>query len=153
MQQQTTVSLMTVFSEVLADLAFMFTDEEVDGASASGSWLETVITYRGPKSGTLKLRCPKRFAALLASNLLGTDASSSKAENEGEDAVKEFMNIVCGQLVTSLYGTEHVFNLSIPAVVELPDAPDLTPLSTDECATLSVDGHTVQLSHLGVAET
>jgi CheY-specific phosphatase CheX len=148
MQQQTSATLTTIFSEVLANLAFMFTDEEQVEISPADNWLETVISYQGPTSGTLRFRCTTDFSILLAANLLGVDAQDEEADAKARDAVKEFMNIVCGQLVTALLGSEEVFNLTIPEVVELAEAPDLGNTDGTDSSTLSVDGFLVQLAHL-----
>lgn len=148
MPQQTSVTLTTIFSEVLANLAFMFTDEEQVDLSPADTWLETVISYRGPVAGTLRFRCTTDFSVLLAANLLGIDAQDDEADAKARDAVKEFMNIVCGQLVTALYGSEKVFDLTIPQIAELAEAPDLHAAGKVDASTLSVDGFLVQLAHI-----
>ncbi len=137
----------TTFSEVLADLAFMFADEDVAEVSSEGRWLETSITYRGPASGTLRFRCASAFSVMLAANLLGSDPADDDADAQGRDAVKEFMNIVCGRFVTDKHGTEHVFNLSIPEIEELPLAPTLGDGDDTDVSTLAVEGHVVQLCY------
>ena len=147
MQEQQTATVKTTFSEVLANLAFMFADEDLSEVSSEDRWLETTITYTGPASGTLRFRCTSAFSVLLAANLLGTDPADGGADAQGEDAVKEFMNIVCGQFVTDRHGTEHVYNLSIPAIEELPQAPTLVDGDDPNASTLAVEGHVVQLCY------
>ena len=142
-----TATLATIFSEVLANLAFMFTDEEQPEVTTGDLWLETTISYSGSINGSLKLFCTRDFAVLLAANLLGTDLEDEEAQSDAIDAVKEFMNIVCGQLVTAYHGTEKVFNLTIPEVRELPAAPDLSAAEGDDSTMVCVDGHRVQLSY------
>ena len=90
MQDQKSATLTTVFSEVLANLAFMFTDEAPPEPPPGDVWLETTIAYSGPAAGTLRLWCTRGFSTRLAANLLGTDPDT---EQSTEDAVKEFMNI------------------------------------------------------------
>ena len=152
MQQQKSVTLTAIFSEVLANLAFMFTEEEQVELSPADAWLETEISYQGPTQGTLRFRCTSDFAVLLAANLLGIDPKDEEADAKARDAVKEFMNIVCGQLVTAVHGTEDVFNLTIPTITELPEAPDLRAGDGSDSSTLSVDGFLVQLSYLPAGE-
>ncbi|HNQ23851.1 MAG TPA: chemotaxis protein CheX [Phycisphaerae bacterium] len=144
-QQQQTATLTTVFSEVLANLAFMFTDTEPGEPVLEGEWLETMISYHGPYQGTLRLRCTRAFTVLLAANLLGIDPDDDEAEHGADDAAKEFMNIVCGQLVTTLHGTDPVFNLSIPRSTPLAEPPDLYSEDVSTTSTLWVEGHPVQL--------
>ena len=147
MVQQKTATLTTIFSEVLANLAFMFTEDEPIDPTSGEVWLETVISYRGPCTGTLRFRCSRDFSVLLAANLLGIDPDDNSATLQSEDAVKEFMNIVCGQFVTAMHGMDDVYNLSIPQVRELPETPDFSDGDDDATSTLSVDGHKVQLAY------
>ena len=64
---------------------------------------------------------------------------------KAEDAVKEFMNILCGQFVTAVHGTRDVFNLTIPEIVELPQMPNMDLADTAVSSTLCVDGYRVQV--------
>ncbi len=148
MQDQQTATLATIFSEVLANLAFMFTDEEACQPPAGDLWLETTISYNGPITGTLRLRCTRDFSIRLAANLLGTDPDDPDTEQSSRDSVKEFMNIICGQFVTAAHGTEQVFGLTIPEIVELPGTPEFTTCEETDTSVVSVDGLLVQLSHL-----
>ena len=148
MQQQQTATLTTVFSEVLASLAFMFTDEEQQNPPPDTVWLETKISYYGSFRGTLCFRCTREFSTLLAANLLGIDSEDEQAATAAEDASKEFMNIVCGQLVTALYGTESVFNLSIPQLEVMSNPPDLYVTDDPHVSALWVEGSPVQLSYM-----
>ena len=147
MEQQKTSTLTTIFSEVLANLAFMFTDEDPADTSAAGTWLETFISYEGPVKGTLRFQCPREFCVLLAGNLLGIDPQDDDAESRAEDAVKEFMNILCGQFITTTHGTDDVFNLTIPETRELGERPDSLGGDDAWASTLTVEGHTVQLTY------
>jgi chemotaxis protein CheY-P-specific phosphatase CheC len=145
MQDQKTPTLNSIFSEVLQNLAFMFHDEDEAEIAPGEVWLETVIRYRGPQDGTLRLRCTRDFAVLLAANLLGTDPESADSLGRAGDAVKEFMNILCGQYVTARHGVEDVFDLTIPEIEELTETPDFTPGPEEEAAGVSVQGHRVQV--------
>ena len=144
MQQQKAATLATIFSEVLANLAFMFTDDEGVDSRPDDTWLETTIGYRGHSSGELTFRCTRRFTRLLAANLLGVDAEAESTD-EADDAAKEFMNIVCGQLVTALHGSDDVFNLTIPQIRRLDEEPDLTLDDGVTASTLSVERCRIQL--------
>ena len=147
MQEQQSATLRTIFSEVLANLAFMFDDDELAEVTSGEQWLETEISYEGPSRGALRLRCTREFAQLLAGNLLGIDPQDQEDDEVGEDAVKEFMNIVCGQLVTALHGTEDIFNLTIPEIRQLSETPDFDHDSALETISLSVESHRVELSY------
>lgn len=148
MQDQATKTLATIFSEVLADLAFMFTEEEPGDVVPGTRWLETTIGYSGNSTGILRLRCPWGFSIHLAANLLGIDVGDDDIDKSAHDAVKEFMNIVCGQFLTAMFGTQELFSLTIPQSIELSEAPDMTlEEGTEECV-CSVAGQFIQLTHL-----
>lgn len=151
MPQPETVTLKAVFSEVLADLAFLFTDEVSADACPDPMWLESTIRYRqaagAPIGGILTLRCPAGFGRLLAANLLGLDPGDEEADVGAEDAVGEFMNIVCGQLITAMHGTQTAFNLTIPATHVLAGAPDLSDGEEDPAVSrLAVEGYPILLT-------
>ena len=148
MQDQATQTLTTIFSEVLADLAFMFTEQEPSEVVPGEGWLETTIGYSGTSTGVLRLRCAHEFSIQLAANLLGLDPDDAEIEHGAHDAVKEFMNIVCGQFTTAAYGIDDVFNLTIPQVVELSESPELQNGDEADASLLFVDGQFVQLAHL-----
>ena len=147
MSPQTTAALTTVFSDVLGNLAFMFSDGDQADPSSAATWLETTIGYHGPSSGTLRLQCTSEFGVLLAANLLGIDPEDDDAESKAQDAVKEFMNIVCGQFVTAAHGTNDVFDLTIPATRTLEQMPDSLNCDDEWSSTLTVEGHCVQLTY------
>ena len=147
MQPLTTATLTTVFSDVLGNLAFMFTDEDQVDSSPAATWLETTISYHGPATGTLRLQCTSEFGILLAANLRGIEPEDDDAESKAQDAVKEFMNIVCGQFITEMHGNEHVFDLAIPQSRELTETSDFISDDDSLVSTLTVEGHCVQLAY------
>ncbi|MBU0637891.1 MAG: chemotaxis protein CheX [Planctomycetes bacterium] len=124
--------LTDVVSEVLGNLAFMVGDDEDAVLPAGAVWLQCEITYRGPFSGTLTCWSTRDFAVELAANLLGIDRDEGEAHGGAEDALREFMNVLCGQLVTAWHGTEAVFTLSIPSLCECAETPPATD-GADEC--------------------
>lgn len=138
----------TIFSEVLANLAFMFTDEGEIKPGPDDQWLETVISYNGPNVGTLKLFCTREFSWALARNLLGLGPEEQTENQHADDATKEFMNIVCGQFVTAAFGSEDVYDLTIPEIETLQDEPDFSQNGNDDASILSVDGKLIQLLHI-----
>jgi chemotaxis protein CheY-P-specific phosphatase CheC len=145
------VTLREIFSDILANLAFMFTDDDLPEVEVDEVWFETTIRYEGPTQGRLRLYCAQSFMTTLAGNLLGVDPDDSEADIKSVDAVKELMNILCGQLVTQFYGADAVFNLSIPECNQLDTAPDIAQIDTDEAFTLAVNGSRVRLTHTQLA--
>lgn len=144
---QKSATLKATFSDVLAKLAFMFTEEAENAPLPGQTWLETTISYQGAVCGTLRFRCTREFAVLLAANSLGVDPGDYAASKQSEDAVKEFANIVCGQYVTAAHGAEQAYNLSIPQTAVMRKPPILANNDSGTTCTLCVDSHIVQLAH------
>jgi len=117
--------LAVVTADVLGDLAFMVNDDEVVQPPVGTIWLRCQISYEGPAKGALCCWCSRDFAIQLTANLLGIEPDESDARSGARDALREFMNILCGQLVTAWYGTDSVFNLSIPTVETCVETPEL----------------------------
>jgi CheY-specific phosphatase CheX len=138
--------LETILSEVLANMAFMFGEPVTGDAPPEPDWLECVISYRGPQRGELKLRCPEAFADVLAANLLGMEPGSPELAARIEDTVKELLNVICGQTVTTYFGRQAAFDLTIPCMKRLEALPPALAPSPD-AVELCVEGHMIQLIH------
>ena len=120
------------FISILEDTAFMFAqteDEEVNGDNLSQGTAEgndgqeetlqaVEIFFTGPVCGCIVIACHKDFMTTLAANVLGIDEEKLEKDSDRIDALKEFLNILCGNFLTSLTGTGEVFDLSIPKVSE-----------------------------------
>lgn len=142
-------TLTKIFSDVLANLAFLFEDgAPVLGAAAPADAWHTRIRYFGPCAGVLSLTSPPAFAELLAANLLGLERDDPALAVHAEDAVKEFMNILCGQFITAVHGTEEVFNLSIPQVDMVAGTWTAGAVQTSQ---LWVEGHPVRVAWFALA--
>lgn len=134
--------LIETFCEVLENLAFMFgetADEEELPASVSDCILAT-MSFSGAMSGRLELAVPRAMCPEIAANVLGVDPDDERVSSGGDDALKELLNVTCGQMLTRLAGEEPVFDLSVPVVSGLDDkawtvmakAPDVAMLLVDE---------------------
>ena len=109
----------TVVSDVLEQMAFMFAD--IASASEMPTDVnETVgaeIHFTGSFNGALSLISTPQMCTELAANLLGTEADEIEID-ECQDTIKELLNVICGQLLTTIAGNEPVFDLSPPKTVE-----------------------------------
>jgi hypothetical protein len=151
MPQTNTATLREIFSDTLANLAFMFVDDEQVDPDPHEDWFQTTIRYKGPGSGQLGLICPRSFTTALAANLLGVNPEDRQANSKAIDAVKELMNILCGQLVTQVYGSDVLFNLSIPRCRLLDEPPCLHGPDDGNACTVSIGGSPVRLIHTTTA--
>jgi CheY-specific phosphatase CheX len=99
-------------------LAFMFAfsadddtaDDIPDSVSAS-------VRFSGPFSGCVTMRISKGVLPELASNMLGLDDEIDATPDQQFDALKETVNVVCGNLLPGIAGQEPVFTMAMPEVV------------------------------------
>jgi len=110
--------LTNIFSEVLSQFAFMFTDSQGEqNYPEDGSYLASISFY-GEHKGDVELIAPKLFANELAENVLGID-SEEVTEQIAGDAMKELLNIICGEIISVIYGTKAIYDLTPPKIKEL----------------------------------
>lgn len=113
--------LSAALCDVLERQAFAFAEPApLDDLGIPGEPpLCATMTFSGPSRGELGLVVPPEVATEIAASLLGVDADDDEARAGAEDALKEVLNVACGQYLTSAFGVGPVFHLSIPQVVEL----------------------------------
>ncbi len=124
MEKEKKEILARVLETVLEQLAFMFGEavEKKELITGGEKYLHATMGYTGSQSGSVGVAIPAELGVVLASNILGIDEEEEMALEKSIDALKEFLNIVCGQLLTTVYGDEPVFDLSVPKVEELNKA-------------------------------
>lgn len=105
---------------VVAELA----DEDFVDDLPSCEWY-TRIQYTGPQCGAIYLAGSTGFLLELAASLLGVDADSVQAEQEGLDALHEMTNIVGGSVVTTIGGDHCELSLGLPSRAEASDIGDI----------------------------
>ncbi len=113
--------LIKVLEKVLEQLAFMFA-EAVEKGELVGErerYLYATMTFKGHTSGTIGIAITEETGKALANNILGIEEGEEVGEDKSIDALKEFINIVCGQLMTKVFGEGPVFNLSVPEARKL----------------------------------
>ena len=82
----------------------------VDGRTA-------LVRFEGPVSGAFKLTVNSEMLPLLAANMLGLADESASTPEEQDDALKELANVLCGNLLPAIAGTEPVFDVHAPVIV------------------------------------
>lgn len=132
--------LTTIVGDVLGDLAFLVSDDEQSEASPGTVWMECHVSYSGPPGGTLCCWCTREFAVQLAANLLGLNPENEAVLSGVDDALREFMNVVCGQFITACHGTDRIFNLSIPTASQCAQAPRFDFDGSETACALTVSG-------------
>ena len=109
-----------VFPDVLRTAAYSF-GEACDKTELTypEAGLFGRIQFSGHSTGKVFMAAPKALAAELAANALGLDAGDPEASVHAEDAYRELLNMVCGNLLTTWSGAEPVFDLCPPEVEPL----------------------------------
>jgi len=77
------------------------------------------INFTGESSGEIGLLFDPPLASLLAARILGLEDKDQLLDDMIEDAVKELLNVVCGQFLTMSFGETPVFSLTVPHVFPL----------------------------------
>jgi chemotaxis protein CheY-P-specific phosphatase CheC len=117
--------LRDVFAEVVENLAFMFTEEPEEDAmlSAEGGWVCARMNFMGPFTGALALAVPVEMCPEITANVLGLDPEDELVTDQPYDALKELLNVTCGNVLIAMAGEDPVFDLTVPEVTRLdPDA-------------------------------
>jgi len=115
-------TLNEVVCNVLEQTAFMFPEpaDLKDGISFDEYDFNLAkVSFGGDRTGDVYLIVPTEFCSELAANMLGEDIEESDSGGKQNDALKEILNIIAGQLLTSLFGEKKIFSLSTPEVSEL----------------------------------
>ncbi|MDL1962765.1 MAG: chemotaxis protein CheX, partial [Deltaproteobacteria bacterium] len=117
MSEQLKEILSRVAGETLEKLAFMFSfPEDERGRMILDSAVAAFISFSGPFSGTLVMTVSNQLLPELAANMLGVDDEETTLEQQ-HDALKETINIICGNLLPVIAGEEVVFNIDAPMII------------------------------------
>lgn len=113
----TTEQVSEAVAGALESIAFMLLDgAETEEQSYSQ---HTRIEYSGShETSEVRLSATDGFLLELASNLIGVDISEVSPELEGTQALSELANIVCGEVVRVLGGTDSSFRMGLPESIQ-----------------------------------
>ena len=84
---------------------------QIDPAVAAG------ISFSGFFSGTLIMKLSAKILPQLTTNMLGVDEQEETTLDQQYDALKEALNVVCGNLLPEIAGRREVFNIDPPVIV------------------------------------
>ncbi len=113
-------TLWQVAEDVLGKLAFMFsyTDEEpAEEIDAPDGAVIASVSFKGIFDGKLELLVSPGILPDLAGNMLGLDDETAAPE-EQYDAIKELVNVICGNLLPELAGKQAIFKVGVPHICE-----------------------------------
>ena len=130
-----------VAQETFETLAFMYSVHEQD--APSGPPVTAEVSFRGPVHGRLVLTVSDTMLPALGTNMLGGDDTQSASDEQQRDALKEVLNVICGNLLPILYNQYDVFDVQAPVIPAMPTPHDV-PI--DGQARLSLDGGQVHVA-------
>ena len=139
--------LARVFTDILEQMAFMFGD----GATAenfrelSDEILMAQMQFHGAMRGSLQLAVPVGMCPELAANFLGTEPEEAEDPRIYKDALKELLNVTCGNVLTAVAGEDPVFDLTVPEVTELASGDRESLTEDDATAFMLIDEYPVAI--------
>ncbi|MCD4824358.1 MAG: chemotaxis protein CheX [Phycisphaerae bacterium] len=86
------------------------------------------VDFSGPFGGKLFVGIAEETLHPLAENMLGIDPGESMPEGVTlEDALKELLNVICGNLLPAIAGDEAEFNIGGPELLPVSQLPAEVP--------------------------
>ena len=132
-------AMLGVVEETFASMAFMFPVEADPSApQAPGAMDRVVVEFSGPFRGSLLLSASSGMLEPLAANMLGLDEGISPSPEQQQDAFKELLNVICGNLLPAIASPREVFDVFEPCMVA-PQPDDPPPLGLRDLGTLNLD--------------
>lgn len=123
--------LFQVAEKTFGELAFLLVEQEEITQSRHRQpprWgYAARVEFSGPFNGEMHLAITETMLRPLAANMLGIDEYENLPEGvKLEDALKELLNVTCGNLLPLLGGDQVVFHISAPYLLPppLPPTPD-----------------------------
>jgi chemotaxis protein CheY-P-specific phosphatase CheC len=106
------------------ELGFLLPTQEIDEQQLNAQFEAAVsVNFEGPFSGKLFLRIFGGLLPIIATNMLGDDGIPSK--NLQYDALGEIANVICGNMLPQIAGSDHIFHVSAPEIVDDIDLPPI----------------------------
>jgi CheY-specific phosphatase CheX len=143
--------LFQVAEKTFGELAFLLIEPEETVPSSrhpSPMWgYAARVEFTGPFGGLMHLAITEDMLRPLAANMLGIDVDEELPEGvRREDALKELLNVTCGNLLPRIGGNEAVFHIAAPTLLSEPMsllAANQTPAGRVQ---LNLDVGTAQLT-------
>ena len=110
--------LYRVAVEVLEKIAFVFSsrEEERDNLDAASA-LTVKVNFCGLFNGMVLMAVSVHILPEITGNMLGIEDSEETTVEQQQDAVKELINVICGNLLPAVAGKSMVFSVDTPEIV------------------------------------
>ena len=140
-------TLVEVTIEVLERYAFMLGDPPGKGSGpvvlSEPSWIVT-ISFTGARAGGIGMVVSPGLARQAAANLY-EGAPAEGGDEQAQDAVRELLNIVCGNYLHRVESNEPIFSFATPVLQVATRETTARYVSGKPQAMLAVEGHPLLL--------
>ncbi|NNK85659.1 MAG: hypothetical protein HKO91_08930 [Desulfobacterales bacterium] len=107
-----------VITETIEKLVFMFASpHQAENSHEEDPDIEVSVSFSGPFSGTLGMKVSREVLLEISVNMLGVDNEDEISSEDQSDALKETINVFCGNILPIIGGKEAVFNIDAPEIV------------------------------------
>jgi len=119
MKQALEKTFFRIADETLQRLAFIFSFPEEGDETSPEAAVAASVRFSGPFSGKIVMKISNDVLPEMAANMLGLDDDEGEPPLEQQyDALKEALNVVCGNFLPAVAGEEAVFDIQPPCIVE-----------------------------------
>ncbi len=119
MKAQLSEIMYNITSETFEKMAFIFAEQNpepgADETAFSGATVASV-SFTGPTGGSLCMAISGEVLPELSANMLGMDEDETTSEQHA-DALRETMNVICGNLLPAIAGDKAVFDIDAPEII------------------------------------
>ncbi len=111
-------TLYHVAEDVLEKIAFIFSfpEDDRDNLDYSGA-VAAKVSFSGLFNGSVILAVSNQVLKMLTGNMLGLDDDEETLPDQQHDALKELINVICGNLLPAVAGRQIVFNVDTPKII------------------------------------
>ena len=133
--------ILKISAETLEKLVFMFGSQyDPEESIEQDPDMGVSVSFTGPFSGTLCMKVSGGVLSEITVNMLGVDDEDEITPEDQSDALKETINIICGNILPVIGGKQAVFNIGTPMII--PEGEDIKGNDGEELASdvkLSLD--------------
>jgi len=122
-----------VVTETIEKLVFMFASPyDPENSTEGDPDIGVSVSFTGPFSGTLGMKVSGELLSEITVNMLGVDDEDEITPEDQNDALKETINILCGNILPVIGGKQAVFNIGAPMII--PEGEDIKGNDGEELA-------------------
>ena len=123
--------ILKVTAETLEKLVFMFASPyDPENSTEQDPDIGVSVSFTGPFSGTLGMKVSGEVLSEITVNMLGVDDEDEITPEDQNDALKETINVICGNILPAIGGKEAVFNIGAPEII--PEGEDIKGSNGEE---------------------